>query len=108
MFCKFNFVKEYESGERKQKEFLVEVFENQEKTILVGQSSYHVLSSNENYEQEFISSFNRKPQIQPKTYADSRREKYPSIEDQLDLMYHGGYDAWKASIDAVKTQFPKP
>jgi hypothetical protein len=42
------------------------------------------------------------------TYATKRKLAYPSIEDQLDLMYHGGYDAWKASIEAVKTQFPKP
>jgi hypothetical protein len=41
------------------------------------------------------------------TYATKRRLAYPSIEDQLDLMYHGGYDAWKASIESVKTQFPK-
>jgi hypothetical protein len=42
------------------------------------------------------------------TYADKRRMEYPLIPDQLDLLYHGGYDAWKASIDAVKTKYPKP
>jgi hypothetical protein len=42
-----------------------------------------------------------------KDYQRKRQEAYPSIEEQLDLMYHGGYDAWKASIQAVKDQFPK-
>lgn len=42
------------------------------------------------------------------TYAHQRGAAYPSIQDQLDTLYHGGYDAWKASIDAVKQQFPKP
>lgn len=40
-------------------------------------------------------------------YKEQRARAYPSIADQLDLMYHGGYDAWKAAIEAVKTQFPK-
>ena len=42
------------------------------------------------------------------TYAHRRAATYPPIEEQLDLLYHGGYDAWKAAIEAVKQQFPKP
>lgn len=42
------------------------------------------------------------------TYSEQRAAAYPTIEQQLDTLYHGGYDAWKASIDAVKEQFPKP
>jgi hypothetical protein len=42
------------------------------------------------------------------TYATQRKSAYPSIADQLDLMYHGGYEAWKASIQAIKDKFPKP
>ena len=45
--------------------------------------------------------------IDANAYKEQRARAYPSIADQLDLMYHGGYDAWKAAIDAVKTQFPK-
>ena len=37
----------------------------------------------------------------------NRARAYPSIADQLDTLYHGGYDAWKAQIQAVKEQFPK-
>ena len=41
-------------------------------------------------------------------YQRLRAAAYPSFADQFDLLYHGGYDAWKAAIDAVKTQHPKP
>jgi hypothetical protein len=36
-----------------------------------------------------------------------RRNEYPSIEKQLDTLYHGGYDAWKAEITAIKNKYPK-
>ena len=45
--------------------------------------------------------------IDSNAYKEQRARAYPSFADQLDLMYHGGYDAWKAAIDAVKTQYPK-
>ena len=41
------------------------------------------------------------------TYQELRAKAYPSIPDQLDLLYHGGMDAWKAAITAVKEEFPK-
>lgn len=41
------------------------------------------------------------------TYADKRRNEYPSFADQFDLLYHGGYDAWKAAIQTVKDKYPK-
>jgi hypothetical protein len=40
-------------------------------------------------------------------YQRQRASEYPSFADQFDLLYHGGYDAWKAAIDAVKTKYPK-
>jgi len=43
-----------------------------------------------------------------RTYAQKRSAEYPSFADQFDLLYHGGYDAWKAAIDAVKVKYPKP
>lgn len=42
------------------------------------------------------------------TYAQKRAAAYPSFADQFDLLYHGGYDAWRAAIDAVKQEYPKP
>ena len=40
-------------------------------------------------------------------YVSLRQEAYPSIADQLDTIYHQGLDAWKATILAVKEEFPK-
>ena len=42
-----------------------------------------------------------------KEYQRQRAAAYPSIADQLDLLYHGGMEAWKAAITAVKQEFPK-
>jgi hypothetical protein len=41
-------------------------------------------------------------------YVNSRRSEYPSIEDQLDVLYHEGYEGWKAKISDVKSKYPKP
>jgi len=40
-------------------------------------------------------------------YKEQRAKAYPSIADQLDTIYHEGIDAWKATIAAVKEQYPK-
>ena len=42
------------------------------------------------------------------SYKSQRRAEYPSIEDQLDDIYHNGIDAWKATIKATKDKYPKP
>ena len=41
-------------------------------------------------------------------YARQRRAEYPKIEDQLDTLFHGGFDAWHAEIAAIKAKYPKP
>lgn len=41
-------------------------------------------------------------------YQRQRAAEYPSFAEQFDTLYHGGYDAWKATVDAVKTKYPKP
>ena len=41
------------------------------------------------------------------TYTEARREEYPSIEDQLDKIYHSGVNAWKADIKIIKDKYPK-
>ena len=46
--------------------------------------------------------------VDPDQYKYSRATAYPSIADQLDQIYHQGLDAWKATILAVKEEFPKP
>ena len=41
------------------------------------------------------------------TYEQKRAAEYPSFADQFDLIYHGGIDAWKTVIQAVKDKYPK-
>jgi F0F1-type ATP synthase epsilon subunit len=41
-------------------------------------------------------------------YQRQRAQAYPPIADQLDTIYHEGIDAWKATIAAVKQEYPKP
>lgn len=41
-------------------------------------------------------------------YQRQRAQEYPSFAEQFDLLYHGGYDAWKAEIDKIKDKYPKP
>lgn len=83
-----------------QRHYEVESEEFGKFTIVVGEGN--------DVDEAIASSLNSTTPQYVETYATKRRLAYPSIEDQLDLMYHGGYDAWKASIEAVKTQFPKP
>ena len=42
-----------------------------------------------------------------KEYQRNRAEEYPSFADQFDLLYHGGYDVWRQTIDAIKDKYPK-
>jgi hypothetical protein len=41
-------------------------------------------------------------------YQRQRAVEYPPIADQLDAIFHGGLEAWRTQIQAVKDQFPKP
>ena len=45
--------------------------------------------------------------INPNAYKSQRAAEYPPIVDQLDLLYHGGMDAWKTAIQTVKDKYPK-
>ena len=44
-----------------------------------------------------------------KQYQRNRASEYPSIAEQLDLIYHAGQggDAFQAAIQAVKDKYPK-
>ena len=41
------------------------------------------------------------------SYKSKRRAEYPSVVDQLDLIYHSGIDAWKAKIKETKDKYSK-
>jgi hypothetical protein len=45
--------------------------------------------------------------IQANEYKIKRAKEYPSFAEQFDLLYHGGYDAWKAAISSIKEKYPK-
>ena len=46
-------------------------------------------------------------QYEAKEYQNKRANEYPSIQAQLDDIYHNGVDGWKATIKAVKDKYPK-
>lgn len=41
-------------------------------------------------------------------YDQKRMMEYPPIGEQLDMLFHGGIDAWKAKIQEIKDKYPKP
>ena len=45
--------------------------------------------------------------VDPNEYKYKRENEYPTIEDQLDDIYHNGIDAWKATIKVTKDKYPK-
>ena len=52
-------------------------------------------------QKELIAEYNSKE------YQRKRASEYPSIEDQLDDLYHNGIDGWKSTIKAIKDKYPK-
>ena len=42
-----------------------------------------------------------------KEYQRKRKAEYPSIEDQLDDIYHNGISGWSATIKKTKDKYPK-
>jgi len=42
-----------------------------------------------------------------KQYQRDRAKEYPTLEDQLDDIYHNGIDGWKATIKVTKDKYPK-
>ena len=46
--------------------------------------------------------------LENNSYKSKRKTEYPSVVDQLDLIYHSGIDAWKAKIKETKDKYPKP
>lgn len=55
-------------------------------------------------QQELIAEYNAKQ------YQRNRAKAYPSIQEQLDLIYWdkiNGTDNWEQAINAVKAQYPK-
>ena len=50
-------------------------------------------------------------EYEAKQYQRDRAKAYPTIQEQLDLLYWdkvNGTNNWEAAIEAVKTEYPKP
>jgi len=92
-----------------QAHYFVEMFEDEAKTKSIGNQTLVISGDALNDpDAAFLNGVNKRSENWIPTYADKRAIAYPSFAEQFDLLYHGGYDAWKASIEAIKTQFPKP
>jgi hypothetical protein len=74
----------------------VEITDERYQELLAGMAEGKTIFSSAGY-----------PEFYVPTYSELRARAYPPIVDQLDTIFHGGLDAWKAEIQAVKTQFPK-
>lgn len=64
--------------------------------------------TDDDYEQAILDNATHNYEEQEYAYIDARRMDYPSIEDQLDEIFHNGIDSWKAIIQQVKDDNPKP
>jgi hypothetical protein len=72
-------------------------------TVIRGDVAYDKDGNEVAYDKAAVEAY-----AQSQAYKVQRAAAYPSFADQFDLLYHGGIDAWKEAIDAVKTEFPKP
>ena len=68
----------------------------------VGDEAFDAEGNPVSYDESAVQAY-----IDANAYKEQRAKAYPSFAEQFDLLYHGGLDAWKAAIDAVKTQYPK-
>ena len=60
-------------------------------------------------EEEIVAEIERlQAEYEYNQYQRDRATAYPSIQNQLDTLYHQGYDGWKESINKVKEEYPKP
>lgn len=41
-------------------------------------------------------------------YKFLRMQAYPTLQEQMDILYHQGFDAWKEIIKTIKDKYPKP
>lgn len=43
-----------------------------------------------------------------KGYVENRVEAYPALGEQMDYIFHNGFEAWKDMIQSIKDEYPKP
>jgi len=70
--------------------------------VIRGNDAFDIEGNPVTYDETAVQAY-----IDAHAYIAKRQQAYPSIADQLDLIYHQGLDAWKSAIQAVKEEFPK-
>jgi len=70
--------------------------------VIRGNDAFDIEGNFVTYDESAVQAY-----IDAHAYIAKRQQAYPSIADQLDLIYHQGLDAWKLAIQAVKEEFPK-
>jgi len=81
---------------------VVEITEEYYQSLLQGQSEGKVIAASAQGQPVL-----NDPVTIPPTYSELRAAAYPPIVDQLDTIFHGGLDAWKAEIQVTKNKYPK-
>ena len=75
---------------------------NSQVKVIRGDEAFDANGNPVTYDETAVQSY-----INANAYKEKRAKAYPSIADQLDILYHSGFDAWKSAIQAVKEEFPK-
>jgi hypothetical protein len=91
--------------EHKYKDFKCEYVVGETYDSLIWMCNEHSKPTEEDLELSWLEYLDYKERNK---YKDLRAAEYPSIVDQLDLIYHGGIEEWKAQIKAIKDKYPKP
>ena len=108
-YYNFTLTREYTEEATTQKDWKVDAFSDSEKTELL--YSGEMTTCGEYLDNPAAIQAEVDGQtLDPLTldYTDKRAAAYPSMEDQLDKIFHEGIDAWKADIQAIKDAHPKP
>ena len=71
-------------------------------TVIRGETAYDADGNEVSYDKAAVEAY-----LAANAYKAQRAAEYPSFADQFDTLYHGGYDAWKAQIQAIKDKYPK-
>ncbi len=108
-YYNFILIREYTESSTPQKDWKVEAFSNAEKTQLLYKGEMTTCGEHLNNPAAVQAEVDGQI-LGPLTldYVAKRTNAYPSIEDQLDKIFHEGIDAWKADMQAIKNKYPKP
>ena len=108
-YYNFTLIREDTEEDSAQKDWIVEAFSDSEKTESLYTGEMTTCGEHLNNPAAVQAEVDGQT-LDPLTldYIDKRAAAYPSMEDQLDKIFHEGIDAWKADIQAIKDAHPKP